>query len=424
MPKEGSSMPATTQTAPQAGSPAARSVRSPFGKYWALDPDMTFLNHGSYGVCPLPVREAQDRYRALMEQEPVRWFMSLLERHMDISRARLSELLRCPPECIGFLPNATVAISTILHSIDWRPGDEILVNDHEYMSVINELNRLGHRRGVRAVMPALPFPVRSSDQILGAILSGVTPRTRLVIISHITSPTAMVLPVEQIVSALRQRGIMTLVDGAHAPGCIPVDIQAIGCTYYVATLHKWLCTPKGAGFMYAHPSTHGALRPLALSSRGHQPHPTRPLYLRDFDYLGTDDYSPIACVPDAIEFWSNVVPGGLAEVMRRNHEMAVEARGLLCSVLGQVPACPDSMLPTMATIPLPPLPERYRNAPTVYGDPLQDRLVNEHRIQVPVWTSDLFGLRFLRISSQIYNTLDEYRYLAEVLRRELEREQR
>ena len=415
-------MTTTTPAAPIAV--PARPARSALAKYWSLDPDITFLNHGSYGVCPLPVREAQNRYRALMEQEPVRWFMQHLERHMDASRVRLSQLLNCPAEGIGFLPNATVAISTILHSIDFRPGDEVLVNDHEYMSVVNELNRLGHRRGIRPVLPSLPFPVQSPDQIVAGVLSAVTPRTRLVILSHITSPTALVMPVEKIVAALRQRGIPTLVDGAHAPGCIPVDINAIGCTYYVATLHKWLCTPKGAGFMWAHPATHASLRPLALSSRGHQPHPTRPLYLRDFDYLGTDDYTPIACVPDAIDFWTNVVPGGLPEVMQRNHAMALEARQILCKALGQTPACPDAMVPTMVTIPLPPLPDRLRNAPTVFGDPLQDRLVSEHHIQVPVWTSDLFGLRFMRLSCQLYNTLDEFRHLADVLRKELDREQR
>lgn len=413
----------TPPVAVPVSAPAARPSRSAFSRYWSLDPNVTFLNHGSYGVCPIPVREAQDRYRALMEQEPVRWFMHHLERLLDISRRRLAEFVNCPPTDIGFLPNATVAISTILHSIDFKAGDEVLVNDHEYMSVINELRRMEGRRGIRVNYAQIPFPISSPKQAVDAILAKVTPRTRFAIISHITSPTALVAPVKEIVAALKARGIETLVDGAHAPGCIPVDIRGIGCTYYVATLHKWVNTPKGAGFMYAQADRQANLRPLALSSRGHQERGDRTLYLRDFDYLGTDDYSPVVCVPDALDFGASLLPGGWPELMQRNHDLAMRAREVICEVTGLPVAAPESMVPTMTTIPLPALPERLKNLPTIFGDPLQDRLVGEHRIQVPIWTNDITGMRAMRISCQVYNTIEEYRYLAQVLKAELEREQ-
>ncbi|MCC6285563.1 MAG: aminotransferase class V-fold PLP-dependent enzyme [Phycisphaerales bacterium] len=400
-----------------------RPARSPLARFWSLDPNVTFLNHGSYGVCPLPVREAQDRCRALMEQEPVKFFMSHLERLLDLSRRRLGPFLGASPTNLGFLPNATVGISTILHSIDFRPGDEILVNTHEYMSAINELARLQQRRGVRVVVQPVPFPISSPRQATEAILSGLSPRTRLAIVSHITSPTALVMPVEEIIPAIQSRGVDVLLDGAHSPGSIPVNLEQLGCAYFVATLHKWVCTPKGAGVLYARSDRQGALRPLALSSRAHQPRADRALFLRDFDYLGTDDYSPAICAPDAIDFGASLFAGGWPELMQRNHDLVCRARRHICDELGITDPAPESMVPTMASIPLPPIPERLRNAQTTYGDPLQDRLVKDYGIQVPVWTMDLTGQRLLRISAQAYNTFEEYVYLAGALKRELDAEQ-
>jgi len=229
-----------------------------------------------------------------------------------LDRARDSRAGRggCRPEHIGWTTNATVASATVLYAMDWREGDEILACDQEYMSAINEIRRLEARRGVRLVCPPIGIPARSDEDIIAQIMERVTDRTRLAILSHITSPSAMVLPVDRLTRLLRERGIDVIVDGAHAPGQIDVNIEAIDPTYYVATLHKWVCAPKGSGFLWVHPDRHALIRPIALSSRAHNEHPTRPRFLRDFDYHGTDDYSAVIAVADAIEYLGGLLPGG------------------------------------------------------------------------------------------------------------------
>ncbi len=411
-------------TVVRARTDAPRIQESPVTQapHWPLDPDIAFLNHGSYGVCPRPVLEAQARYRAQMERDPVSWFMRDQEPLLDASRQALSKLIHCAPADIGWTPNATVAIATILHSIEWREGDEVLACDQEYMSAINEVERLGERRGVRLVKPQIRIPVESEDEIVDRMLSHVTGRTRLAILSQITSPSAIVMPAARLTRELRERGVEVLVDGAHGPGQIEFDLQAINPTYYVATLHKWVCAPKGAGMSWVHPERQAAIRPVALSSRAHEERPWRSLYLRDFDYHGTDDHTAHICVSDAIAFMSGLLPGGLSELRERNHALVVEARDLICDALGLVRPVPESMVPMMATIQLPSVPESLKGKRTVFGDPIQDRLVREHKIQVPIWTNALTGQRFCRISAQVYNRIEQYERLAGALKEELTRE--
>ncbi|MCB9846644.1 MAG: aminotransferase class V-fold PLP-dependent enzyme [Phycisphaeraceae bacterium] len=402
---------------------AARMEAPHMDPSWPLDPDLTFLNHGSYGLCPRPVLEAQARYRLMVERDPVSFFVRDLERHLDESRAALATLLRARPQDFAFTGNATVAIATILHEMDWKPGDEILASDHEYMSAINEIRRLEQKRHIRLVSPAIPIPVRDSDQLLDAIMAGVSPRTRLAIVSHITSPSALILPVERLVSRLKARGIRVLVDGAHAPGQIPVDLTSLGADYYVATLHKWVCAPKGSGFLWVNPDSGPRPRPIALSSRASEERPWRDLFLRDFDYQGTADYTGQIAVKDAIAFMSSLMPGGLEALRRRNHQMAVEGRRRICETLGIDPVTPDDLCPSMAAIPMPAMPAPLQGKRYTFGDPIQDRLVEDHRIQVPVWNNPTTGRRWCRVSAQIYNRPEQYDRLAEALREELRREQ-
>lgn len=390
---------------------------------WPVDPDVTFLNHGSYGLCPRPVLEAQSRHRAQMERDPVCWFMRDMEPLLDEARRALGGLINARPQDIGWTANATVAIATVLQNIDWREGDEILACDQEYMSAINEVRRLEARRGVKLVCPPLRLPIASEEEIVETLMAAVTDRTRLAILSHITSPSAFILPVAELTRRLRRRGVEVLVDGAHAPGQIPVDLKAIDPDYYVATLHKWVCAPKGAGMLWVSEARQSRLRPIALSSRASEDKPWRPLFLRDFDYHGTDDYTPHICVKEAVAFMGSLLPAGFEGLMRRNHEMVVRAREILCDALDLEPPTPPRLLGMMATVILPPVPERLQGQRTVFGDPIQDRLVHDHRIQVPIWTNPLTGRRFCRISAQVYNRLDEYERLAEALREELAREQ-
>jgi len=392
---------------------------SALAEHWRLDPGVVFLNHGSYGACPVKVLECQDEIRTMMEREAVRFFMIELERLLDETREAVGRLVNCRPRDLVMATNATIALACVLNSIDFQPGDEILANDHEYMSCLNELDRLARRRGVRPVKATVPFPIDSDDQVVEAIMDKVTPRTRLVLVSHITSPSALILPVARIVAECRARGIQTLVDGAHAPGQIPIDITALGPTYYVADFHKWISAPKGAGMLYVDADQQDVIEPLALSSRAHFDRPDRDRFRCLFDYVGTDDYSSILAVPAAIEHLGSLLPGGWDQIMRENRAMVLRARDLLCRALGAEPPAPDSMIASMTTILLPPLPDALVGRPCTFDDPLQDRLVERHRVQVPIWQLPDSGQRFIRLSAQLYNSIEQYEYLARALKEEL-----
>jgi isopenicillin-N epimerase len=390
-------------------------------KVWALDPTLTFLNHGSYGSTPRSVLETQSELRARMERDPVRFFKVDLERLMDQVRERIGAFVNCRPQDIAPMPNATVALNTVLANTALRAGDEVLITDHEYMSLVNELERVCPKAGATVVKAKVPFPLRSADEVFDAVMSCVTPRTRIAFLAHITSATSLIFPITRLVRTLMDRGIEVCVDGAHTPGQIQVDIRGLNPTYYVGSFHKWLSAPKGTGFLYVRSDKQtqpGLFRPLSLSSRAHKVRPERALYLRDFDYVGTDDYSGMLSVPAAIDALGSMLPGGWPELYRVNHELAVQARDIVARALGTTPPAPDSMLGMMATLLLPePAPEML-SRPTLYDDPLQDRLIENHKIVVPIWRlAD--NRRVVRLSAQLYNTPEQYERLGHALREEL-----
>ncbi|MFZ4574360.1 MAG: aminotransferase class V-fold PLP-dependent enzyme [Phycisphaerales bacterium] len=386
---------------------------------WTLDPCLDFLNHGSYGATPRCVQDVQDELRARAERDPVRYLKVDLEALLDDARAALGRFVNCRGADLAPTPNATYALATVLNCTPLRPGDEILLTDHEYQSLHNELERVCARTGARAVRAAVPFPIRSEDQVVEAVVGAMTDRTRLVFISHVTSATALVFPVDRVVRECHRRGIDVVVDGAHAPGQVPVDVGALRPTYWVCSGHKWLCGPRGSGFMYVRPDKQHLIRPLSLNSRVHKARPDRGLFLRDFDYLGTDDRTAELAVPAAIEMMGRLFAGGWPALMRRNHEVAMAGRGLVCRALEVEAPSPESMVGCMATVPLPDPPAHLMNRRTSYDDALQDALVERHGIVAPVWRWGPANQRVIRISAQVYNTVEQYAKLADALREEL-----
>lgn len=390
---------------------------------WALDPNITFLNHGSYGSTPRSVLEVQAEYRARMERDPARFFKVDLERLMDGVRERIGAFVNCRAADIAPMPNATVALCMVIHNTPLGPGDEVLITDHEYMSIQNELERVCARTGAKVVRAKIPFPIQNQQQVTDAVLAAASPRTKLAILAHITSATSLIFPVAPITRALMARGIEVCLDGAHTPGQIQVDIRGLAPTYYVGSFHKWLSAPKGTGFLYVRSDKQPGFRPWALSSRAHKVRPERALFLRDFDYVGTNDYTAMLCVPHTIDAIAAMRPGGWTQVMRENHELAMRARDVLCLTLGCPTPAPESMLGSMVTLPLPePAPE-MANRPTEYDDALQDELMNRHRIQVPIWRLASDNQRVVRASCQLYNHIGQYEKLAVALAEELSREQ-
>jgi isopenicillin-N epimerase len=398
-----------------AAEPGARPAWSALASHWGLDRGVVFLNHGSFGATPLRVLEAQREFRAQMEREPIRFMVEELEGLLDRARAATAAFVGCGADDLAFVLNATMGVNTVVRSLEWRPGDELLTSTHEYNACNNALEYVAGRTGAKVVRVEMPFPVRSEDEAAGAVLSRVTPRTRLVLLSHITSPTALVLPVERIVRELESRGIDTLVDGAHAPGMVPLDITRIGAAYYTGNLHKWVCAPKGAAFLHVRRDRQRLIRPLVISHGANSARRDRPLFRLEMDFIGTMDYSAWLSLPEAIGFMGSLLPGGWDEVRRRNRAMALAARGLLCRELGAEPPAPDSMTGSMAAVRLPDRTAAESAQPSRYHDPLQDRLIDRHGIQVPIVPFPAPPRRWVRVSAQLYNSPEQYAYLARAL---------
>ncbi len=379
-----------------------------FRCHWRIDPEIDFLNHGSFGACPLPVLDAQQRMREEMERQPVEFLARRLGGRLDEARVKLAAFLGADPAGLAPLPNATTAVSTVLRSIKLSPGDELLATDHAYNACRNALECVARRRGARVVVARVPFAVAAPEEVSRAVLTAVTPRTRLALIEHVTSPTGVIFPVEHLVGALAARGIDALVDGAHAPGMVPLDLGGLGAAYYTGNAHKWLCAPKGAAFLWVREDLRERTRPLSISHGAHSRRPGRSRFHDEFDWTGTDDPSAFLCVPVAIEFLGSLVDGGWPQIRRQNHELAVLARSILAEALEVEPPCPDEMIGSLATLPLPDGP-----------DSLQAMLLRRHRIEVQIVAWPAPPKRVLRVSAQLYNDVEQYRRLAAALKSEL-----
>lgn len=385
-------------------------------EHWILDPNVIYLNHGAFGACPREVLEAQNRVRAELEREPVQFFARLSESVLDRARERVAAWVRAKPDNFAFIRNSTSGVSAVLRAVDLRPGDAVLTTNHAYPACRNALDFVTGKCGAEVVVVEIPLPIRDQADVLGRILEAVSPRVRLALVDHVTSPTGLVFPIQDIVAGLRERGIETLVDGAHAPGMLDLDVESVGAGYYVGNFHKWVCAPKGAAMLCVREDLQRGLHPSVIS-HGYASRSARSRFLEEFDWTGSDDPSPWLVVPDAIAFVGSLLPGGWPEIRRRNRELARSARRLLARALGVEHLAPESMIEALAAFPIsdgpgePPL--------SAYVDPLRVALLEKHRIEVPVVTWPNAPKRLIRISAHLYNSIGEYEALAEALRLEL-----
>jgi isopenicillin-N epimerase len=384
-------------------------------KYWPLDPKVVFLNHGSFGSCPLPVLEFQRALRDRMERQPVQFLVRDLEPMFDEARAALAQFTGARTPDLVFVPNATSGVNTVLRSLPPAPGQEWLVTDHEYNACRNALEFAAARAGATVVVARLPFPFQSAGQMAEAIMERVTPRTRLALIDHVTSQTGVILPIERLVQELAARDVDTLVDGAHGPGMVPLQLDQLGAAYYTGNCHKWLCAPKTAAFLHVRPDRQQFIHPLSISHGWTSPRMDRSRFLIEFGWTGTLDPTACLSVPEALRFMESLVPGGWTEIMARNRALALEGRNILCQALEIDVPCPAECIGSMASVPLPDARENERAAPPLYIDPLQDRLLARHGIEVPVIPWPGFPKRLLRISAQLYNSREQWQLLAKAL---------
>ena len=382
---------------------------------WSLDPSVIFLNHGSFGACPRAVLEYQRTLLDRMERQPVQFLFRDLEPLLDESRAALAQFVGANPDDLVFVTNATEGINTVLHAIEFRAGDELLVTDHEYNACRNALDFIAHRSGARVVIAKIPFPISSSQEAVNAVLSAATERTRLALVDHVTSSTALVLPIAEMVAALKSRGIQTLIDGAHAPGMVPLDLRQIGADYYAGNCHKWLCAPKTAGFLHVQTGLQKQIHPLTISHGANSTRTDRSRFLLEFSWTGTRDFSAALSVPETLRFMSALLPGGWPEIMARNRELALTARSLLCQELRIPLQCPEDMIGSMAAIPLSDARSAAAQSGPLVLDSLKTVLLRQHNIEVPIIIWPSHPHRLLRISSQLYNSLPQYQQLASAL---------
>ena len=385
---------------------------------WSLAPDVLHLNHGSFGACPSQIIEEQTQLRQQMESNTLRFFEQELPELLETARKALGLFLGAPAQDLVFLDNATTGISTVLSNLDLIAGDRILVTDHGYNACSNAARYFTKRASAEIDLINLPFPGSDANEFIERILGACTSRTRLLLIDHITSPTALIMPLEEIVPAVQQRGIQVLVDGAHAPGMLPLRLAELGADYYTGNCHKWMCAPKGTAFLYVKPENQSNFHPLTISHGMNRPIGDSSRFRLEFDWTGTRDITGFLTLPTLIDYMSDISDSGWAGIAVRNHALAVEARDLICQALDLETACPVDMIGSLATICLPGLENI-----TVNGyqstDPLKDTLRQEYGIEVSlsVWASP--AGRYLRISAQLYNSLQDYERLINALQLEL-----
>ncbi len=379
---------------------------------WDLDPSVTFLNHGSFGATPRAVRLDQRRWQDAMEAQPVDFLVRRLPELLAASRAWLGAFLGADPAGLALVPNATTGVNTALRSLDWQAGDEVVIADHGYNAVIQALRWLSDRHGVRTRLARVPFPLDDAAQITAAFADAIGPRTRLLIIDHITSATALIFPVAEILALARQAGALTLVDGAHAPGMLPLSLDALGADFYTGNLHKWPCAPKGCAFLYVRPERRERVHPLAIS------HAYRQGFLLEADWTGTADPSPFLSIPATLDFWEapGSPTGGWAVTRAANHALVQTGRREIARALGADLPHPDdpALYGAMAAVPfdMTPDPGGFPGA-AARAAALNTRLYADHRIEVPFTAFD--DRIWLRISGQRHNAPEEYARLAEVL---------
>lgn len=385
---------------------------SPFSSLWQLDSSACYLNHGSFGATPIAVLQKQQQWRTRMEAQPVLFLDRDLEAALDYSRSRLAAVLNCDAPDLAFLPNATTAVNTVLRSLPFRKGDEILFCSHGYNACRNAILEVCSVSGARPVCVRLPYPLGDADSLFDLWLEAVTPQTRFALLDHITSPTALVMPVERLVPALQNLGVSVMVDGAHAPGQLPLDLRSLNADYYTGNCHKWLCSPKGSAFLHVNPVLQPLIRPLVISHGANSLRTDRSRFNVEFDWLGTVDPTAYLGVGDAIDYLQSVMP--LDQRMQHNHDLVVAGRTLLLNALGVPPPCPDALLGAMAAIPLPSDLSVREDSSQRY-DPLATWLWQEHRIEVPIIGRPQPPKRLVRISAQLYNSIEDYQVLANAL---------
>jgi isopenicillin-N epimerase len=383
--------------------PPPAPFRAGIESEWLLEEGVDFLNHGSFGAVPRAVFDEQAEWRRRVEARPVETLARRGDELIGVAKAAVGGWLGMRPGDFGLVTNATEGVNAVLRSLDLKPGDELLTTTHVYNAVRQATKYVAGRAGGVYREVDVPLPVTGPDDIVDAVIGGLSDRTRLLVIDHVTSPTALIFPVERIVRECGRRRIDVLIDGAHAPAMLPLNVEHIGATWYAGNLHKWAFAPRGAAFLWVRPDRQSEIHPTIISHRLGEG------FAREFGWQGTRDVTAWLSVPRAISFLAEL---GEQRVREHNHALAAWAHRMLCRRWDATPLSPldGAMLGSMATVAL---PAALQDMSDAEGEALQRRLYSQHRIEVPVHRFS--GRWVLRVSCQVYNAARHYERLAEVV---------
>lgn len=374
---------------------------------WPLEPDMIFLNHGSYGAAPHAVLDAQADWRRQLEEQPCQFINAVAPGEIRAAAATLAEFVGARPEDTVFVENTTCGLNAVLRSLAFEAGDEIVISDHIYNATRNSVRFVAEPAGATVNVAEIGLPVAGEDQILEAITAALTDSTRLLVIDHLASITAVQFPVARIAEAARARGIPVLVDGAHAPGMLALDVPSLGVDWYVGNCHKWLCAPKGAAFLWAAPERQDGLHPTVIS------HDLGKGFTYEFDKIGTRDASAWLSVPAALAFHEDL---GGPRMRARCHDIAVAEARALAKRWGTETGAPDPLFGTMATVRMPgELPVERE-----VSERMKAWLWAEHRAEIHIMPfADAF---WVRLSVAAYTTEEECRAVGPLIETAIEAE--
>lgn len=373
-------------------------------RFWKLESEMHYLNHGSFGATPEYVLSAQRAWQDRLERQPVRFMGSELPAALRAAAGKLAEFVGTTEKRLAFIENAASGVNAVLHSLPWRRGEEIVIANHAYPAIRHSVSHVAKQFGLRTIEVDIPFPLSDLERIVTAYGEAITPQTRLVIVDHVFSPLALVNPLDAIIAACRIKEVPVLVDGAHAPGMLPLELDRLGADWYIGNCNKWMLAPKGSAFLFASEWAGSQLHPVVISNLYGEGFPN------EFDWQGTRDYSAWLSVAAAIDFLSAM---GLDRYRRHLKEQVGAMIDLLSNAWQVALPAPRNAFGAMVTLPFPVNPEPARDATKEGAKYWHDRLWNEHRIEVPLFA---FNDRYwIRVSAQVYNDISDCLALAEAI---------
>jgi isopenicillin-N epimerase len=376
---------------------------SPARREFQLEPGIAFLNHGSFGAAPRLVLEAAERWRQRMEANPDMFFREILPDRLRDAAAELARFIRARRDDVVFVDNATVGVNAVLRALEFRARDEILATTHTYGAVRQAIRYVCDRTGARLVEADISLPVTAESSLVAAIKGCLSDRTRLAVFDHVSSPTGLILPVAELTALARTRGVRVLIDGAHGPGQLELDVPALGADWYVGNCHKWLFAPRSCAFLWCRDDSKRELHPLAIS------HHYGEGFTAEFDWTGTRDFSAWLAVVDALRFFDRL---GAARVRAYNHDLVVTAASRIAEFWQTPLDGPAAMHGSMIALRLPPRLQAYGPPTRDTARRLQSAILAEHRVVVAIMA--LGDALWARISGQIYNTPEDYEKLLSI----------